>query len=108
MTIDVAALAARANLSLIQWAWQCHVWTGMYLPVPSTGVQLTFLMNSPYDPVFNVCRWRGHFGNGVDRSVPPRAMLYASPSSMVAGSREGRNRVQQAASACEYDLAIGG
>jgi len=55
MTIDAAALGARANLGLIQRAWQC-VETGMYLSVPSMGVQLTFHMNNPYDTVFNVCR----------------------------------------------------
>jgi hypothetical protein len=33
------------------------------------GVQLTFYMNSTYDTVFNACRWRRHFGNGVDRLV---------------------------------------
>lgn len=69
MTIDTAALGAMANLGFIQRAWQC-VWTGMYLTAPSTDIQLTFLMSSPYDPVFNICRWRGHFGNGVDQSVP--------------------------------------
>ena len=73
MTIDAAALGARA-LGFIQQA--CSVWTGMYLPAPSTSLQRTFFMNSPYNPVFNVCYWRGYFGNGVDRSVPPRAVLY--------------------------------
>jgi len=71
--IDAPALGTGANLGLIQR--ECSV-CGMHLPVPSTDVQLNFIMNSPYDAEFNVCRWRGHFGNGVDRSVPPRAMLY--------------------------------
>jgi hypothetical protein len=68
MSIYTAALGAKANLGLIQRA--VCVSTSMYLPAPSTGIQLIFLMNSPYDPVFNICHWRGHFGNGVDRSVP--------------------------------------
>jgi len=46
----------------------------MYLPVPSTGLQLTFHMNSPYVPVFNVCHLPGHFGNVVNRSLPSRAI----------------------------------
>jgi len=88
MTINVAALGPRANFGLIQPT--CSVWTGICLPVLCTGVQLTFLMNSPYDLMFSVCRWRRHFGNGVDRSVLPRAILYASTSHMVIG----RNRVE--------------
>jgi len=51
MTTDTAALGARANLGLIQRACK-SVWAGMYLPTSSTGIQLTFLMNSPYDPEF--------------------------------------------------------
>ena len=62
-------------------------------------------MNSPYNPVFNVCRWRGHFGNRVGI---PRAVLCASTPNMVIGPREGNNQVELAASACEWDLAIGG
>ena len=38
MTIDAAALGARANLGLIQRAWQC-VETGMYLSVPFMGTR---------------------------------------------------------------------
>ena len=38
----------------------------MYLPVPSTSVQLTFLMNSPYDPMFNPFRLHVHFRNVVN------------------------------------------
>jgi len=50
MSIDAAALGARANLGLIQWA--CSVYMDGYVLMCSLyGVQLTFLMNRPYDPV---------------------------------------------------------
>ena len=60
----------------------------IYLPVPSAGVQLTFLMNSPYVPASNVCRLRAHFGNVVNQSVPPRAVLYPSTPNIAIGPRE--------------------
>ena len=74
---------------------QC-AWMGMYLPVPSIGVQLTFLMNSPHDPVFNVCRWHGHFGIWKwDQLIgTPGAMLYASSSYKAIYPGEGRNQVE--------------
>jgi len=50
MTIESASLGTRPILGLVQRARR--VWMGTYLPVPFPVVWPTFLVNSPYDPLF--------------------------------------------------------
>jgi hypothetical protein len=67
MTIDAMALGHFVSRSTGMYC----AWTGMYLHVPSTDVQLTFLMNSPYD-LYVAGANTSEMGS-AGWSVPPRA-----------------------------------